>query len=135
GKFFGSPHQHWQQDFEDYTYYKPETYIRDLLKNLDILEDFIDKSVIKYDQSGSSSGCQFGCHKKQWDIVKKQQLRECSHKLVNETQMQIQEGKVDMGKAVDAGLVVTESSRTKSDKLQIRELCHTCHGCRYHTSK
>ncbi|GJR56805.1 hypothetical protein Tco_1498967 [Tanacetum coccineum] len=37
-------------------------------------------------------------------------------KLVNETQMQMQEGKLDMGKALDVGLVVTESSGTKSDK-------------------
>ncbi|GJZ49334.1 hypothetical protein Tco_0603524 [Tanacetum coccineum] len=37
-------------------------------------------------------------------------------KLVNETQMQMQEGKVDIGKALDVGLVVTESSGTKSDK-------------------
>ncbi|GKA32074.1 hypothetical protein Tco_0718441 [Tanacetum coccineum] len=41
-------HQCWQQDLEDYTYCEPETYRRALLKNLDILEDFIDKSVIKY---------------------------------------------------------------------------------------
>ncbi|GJS43582.1 hypothetical protein Tco_0568625 [Tanacetum coccineum] len=37
-------------------------------------------------------------------------------KSVNESQMQIQEGKFDMGKALDAGLVVIESSGTKSDK-------------------
>nr|GEU56437.1 hypothetical protein [Tanacetum cinerariifolium] len=37
-------------------------------------------------------------------------------KSVNETQMQLQEEKVDMGKALDDGLVVIESSRTKSDK-------------------
>nr|GEW99593.1 hypothetical protein [Tanacetum cinerariifolium] len=41
-------------------------------------------------------------------------------KLVNVSQMQMQEGKVDMGKALDAGLVVTESSGTKSDKQDIR---------------
>ncbi|GJR39267.1 retrovirus-related pol polyprotein from transposon TNT 1-94 [Tanacetum coccineum] len=38
------------------------------------------------------------------------------NKSVNETQMQMQEGKVDMGKALDVGLIVTESSRTNSDK-------------------
>ncbi|GJY01727.1 hypothetical protein Tco_0359879 [Tanacetum coccineum] len=37
-------------------------------------------------------------------------------KSVNETQMQMQYGKVDMGKALDVGLVVTESSGTESDK-------------------
>ncbi|GJX19410.1 hypothetical protein Tco_0222087 [Tanacetum coccineum] len=35
---------------------------------------------------------------------------------VNETQMQTQEEKVNMCDALDAGLVVTESSGTKSDK-------------------
>ncbi|GJT28630.1 hypothetical protein Tco_0908905 [Tanacetum coccineum] len=39
-------HQCWQQDFKDYTYCEPETYIRDLLKNLDILENFIDKEIL-----------------------------------------------------------------------------------------
>ncbi|GJR55628.1 hypothetical protein Tco_1406149 [Tanacetum coccineum] len=37
-------------------------------------------------------------------------------KSVNQTQMQMQEGKVDMGKALVVGLVDTESSGTKSDK-------------------
>ncbi|GJW47914.1 retrovirus-related pol polyprotein from transposon TNT 1-94 [Tanacetum coccineum] len=37
-------------------------------------------------------------------------------KSVSETQMQMQEVKVDMGKELDAGLVVTESSETESDK-------------------
>ncbi|GJV70430.1 hypothetical protein Tco_1490425 [Tanacetum coccineum] len=41
-------HQCLQQDFKDYMYCKPETYKCDELKSLDILEDFIDKSVIKY---------------------------------------------------------------------------------------
>nr|GEV38093.1 putative reverse transcriptase domain-containing protein [Tanacetum cinerariifolium] len=43
-------HQCWKQDFKDYTYCEPKTYRRDLLKNLEILEDFIDKSVIKYSE-------------------------------------------------------------------------------------
>ncbi|GKG36668.1 hypothetical protein Tco_0444346, partial [Tanacetum coccineum] len=33
---------------------------------------------------------------------------------VNKRQMQTQESKIDMGKAIDADLVVTESSRTES---------------------
>ncbi|GKC95698.1 hypothetical protein Tco_1161140 [Tanacetum coccineum] len=37
-------------------------------------------------------------------------------KSMNETLIQMQEGKVDMGKALDDGSVVTESSGTKSDK-------------------
>ncbi|GJZ11051.1 hypothetical protein Tco_0545810, partial [Tanacetum coccineum] len=39
-----------------------------------------------------------------------------SIKSMNETHMQMQEGKVIMGKALDAKLVVTESSGTESDK-------------------
>ncbi|GJW04824.1 hypothetical protein Tco_1563680 [Tanacetum coccineum] len=41
------------------------------------------------------------------------------NKSVNETQMQMLEGKVDMGKALDVWLVITESIRTKSDKQDI----------------
>ncbi|GKF57601.1 hypothetical protein Tco_0171138, partial [Tanacetum coccineum] len=37
-------------------------------------------------------------------------------KSVSETQMQMQEVKVDMGKELNVGLVITESSKTKSDK-------------------
>ncbi|GJR82537.1 hypothetical protein Tco_0153322 [Tanacetum coccineum] len=40
--------QCWQNDFKDYMYWEIETYKRDLLKYLDILEKCIDKSVIKY---------------------------------------------------------------------------------------
>ncbi|GKC24658.1 hypothetical protein Tco_1026808 [Tanacetum coccineum] len=39
-----------------------------------------------------------------------------SIKSVNETQMQMQEGNVDMGKALDAKLVVTESSGIEPEK-------------------
>ncbi|GKB55715.1 retrovirus-related pol polyprotein from transposon TNT 1-94 [Tanacetum coccineum] len=42
-------------------------------------------------------------------------LENALSKLVNETQMQMQEGKVDIGKALDARLVVTESNWTKSN--------------------
>ncbi|GKB40517.1 hypothetical protein Tco_0885459, partial [Tanacetum coccineum] len=35
---------------------------------------------------------------------------------VNETQMQIQEGNINMGKASDDGLIVTESSGIESNK-------------------
>ncbi|GKA73913.1 hypothetical protein Tco_0780215 [Tanacetum coccineum] len=36
-------------------------------------------------------------------------------RMVNKRKMQTQESKVDMGKALDADLVVTESSRTESE--------------------
>ncbi|GJX50252.1 retrovirus-related pol polyprotein from transposon TNT 1-94 [Tanacetum coccineum] len=38
------------------------------------------------------------------------------NKSVNETQMQMQEGKVDMGKALDAGFIVIETSGSESEK-------------------
>ncbi|GJY73447.1 retrovirus-related pol polyprotein from transposon TNT 1-94 [Tanacetum coccineum] len=43
-------------------------------------------------------------------------LENALNKSVNETQMQIQEGKVDMGKALDARLVLTERSGIRSEK-------------------
>ncbi|GKE33078.1 hypothetical protein Tco_1452400, partial [Tanacetum coccineum] len=50
---------------------------------------------------------------------------------VNERQMQSKEGKVDSSKALDAGLVVTECSGTKSDKQVDRnttpDLTNMCH--------
>nr|GEZ88608.1 hypothetical protein [Tanacetum cinerariifolium] len=50
-------------------------------------------------------------------------------KSVNGTQMQIQEGKVNMCITLDVGLVVTESIRTKSDKqdTSIRSGNYTTH--------
>ncbi|GJX47600.1 hypothetical protein Tco_0272790 [Tanacetum coccineum] len=66
----------------------------------------------------------------QWDdslIVSKSSLIELKNnnafkqKSKIETQMQRQEEKVDMREAVDAGLVVTESSGTKPDKQDKRE--------------
>ncbi|GJU48601.1 hypothetical protein Tco_1218156 [Tanacetum coccineum] len=47
-------------------------------------------------------------------------------KSVNETQMQMQEGKVDMGITLDAGLVVTESSGTKPDKQDTSSRSWNC---------
>ncbi|GJZ38413.1 hypothetical protein Tco_0584976 [Tanacetum coccineum] len=40
--------QCWQQDFEEYTLCEPETYRRDLLRNLDRLEWAIFRAVIAY---------------------------------------------------------------------------------------
>ncbi|GKE94164.1 hypothetical protein Tco_1579019 [Tanacetum coccineum] len=55
------------------------------------------------------------------ESVKKSIKKRAQHKReydsrVNERQMQSKEGKVDSSKALDAGLVVTECSGTKSDK-------------------
>ncbi|GJU88807.1 hypothetical protein Tco_1301230 [Tanacetum coccineum] len=143
-------HQCWQQDFEDYTYYEPNTYRRALLKNLDILEDFIDKSVIKCGElqmkenevnALKKTGKQLNAeilHEHELEKSFKLQSKDVQinpvqavdaslvvtessgiesinnssenalSKSVNETQMQMQEEKVDMGKALDAGLVVID---------------------------
>nr|GEV42244.1 hypothetical protein [Tanacetum cinerariifolium] len=51
------------------------------------------------------------------EIESKYDSSENAHnKSVNETHMQVQEGKVDMGKALNVGLVVKESNGTKSNK-------------------
>ncbi|GJS54733.1 hypothetical protein Tco_0628095 [Tanacetum coccineum] len=55
------------------------------------------------------------------ESVKKSIKKRARHKReydskLNERQMQLKEGKVDSSKALDAGLVVTECSGTKSDK-------------------
>ncbi|GJY64974.1 hypothetical protein Tco_0466434 [Tanacetum coccineum] len=76
-----------QEDFKDYTGCKPETYRSNLLNYLDILEKFIDKRVLKYGEL--------------W---------------MKESEMQMQEGKVDTIKLLDDSLFVMESSRTKSEK-------------------
>nr|GEU51293.1 hypothetical protein [Tanacetum cinerariifolium] len=153
-------HQCWQQDFKDYTYYEPKTYRRDLLKNMDILEDFIDKSVIKYGElrmkenevnALKKTGKQLNAeilheHKieKSFNLQSKNVqinpvqavdaslvvtkssgidsknniLENALSKSMNETQMQMQEEKVNIGKAFDAGWVVIENSGTKSDKQE-----------------
>ncbi|GKF67397.1 hypothetical protein Tco_0197076, partial [Tanacetum coccineum] len=151
-------HQCLQQDFKDYMYCKPETYRCDVLKNLDILEDFIDKSVIKYGElwmkenevnALKKTGKQLNAeilHEHEIEKSFKLQSKDVQinlvqavdaslvimkssgielennssenalSKLVYATQMQMQEGKVDMGKALNVGLVVKESSKTESDK-------------------
>ncbi|GKA83589.1 hypothetical protein Tco_0805184 [Tanacetum coccineum] len=108
--------------------YEPETYRSDLLKYLDILDKFIDKSVLKYGElrmkenevnAIKKTGKQLNeeiLHKLEIEKSFKLHSENALSKSVNETQMHMQEGKVDMGKALDAGLVVTESSETKSEK-------------------
>ncbi|GJX18034.1 hypothetical protein Tco_0218866 [Tanacetum coccineum] len=93
--------QGWQQDFEEYTLCKPDTYRSDLLRNLDILETAIRRAVITYGSGIKSIN---------------NSSENALSKSVNETQMQMQEEKVDMGKVLDARLVVMEINGTKSDK-------------------
>ncbi|GKG47458.1 hypothetical protein Tco_0506943, partial [Tanacetum coccineum] len=57
---------------------------------------------------------------KHTSFVKKSIAKRARHqrqydRRVNETQMHMQEGEVDRGKALDADAVVTESSRTESE--------------------
>ncbi|GKD90871.1 hypothetical protein Tco_1366378 [Tanacetum coccineum] len=89
--------QGWQQDFEDFTRYEPSAYRHELLENLDTLEAVIHRVVNTYG-------------------VLRMKENELNALKKIETQMQRQEDKVNMREAVDAGLVVTESSGTKPDK-------------------
>ncbi|GJU46589.1 reverse transcriptase domain-containing protein [Tanacetum coccineum] len=107
----------WQEDFKDYTGCEPEPYKSDLLKYLDILDKFIDKKVLKYDELRMKElDANLVVTKSSGIESENNSSQNTLNKSVNETQMQMQEGKVDMGKALDVGLIVTESSRTNSDK-------------------
>ncbi|GJV91891.1 hypothetical protein Tco_1539704 [Tanacetum coccineum] len=86
--------QGWQQDFEDFMRYEPSAYRRELLENLDTLEAVIHRVVNTYGVL---------C------------MKENEVNALKENGSQ-QEDKVNMREAVDAGLVVTESSGTKPDK-------------------
>nr|GEW85881.1 hypothetical protein [Tanacetum cinerariifolium] len=148
----------WQEDFKDYTGCEPEPYKSELLKYLDILDKFIDKRVLEYDELRMKE-CEVRKIKEtkkplnkaiphEHKIEKSFKLQEkdvqinlvqavdaklvvmenngiesgnnisenALRKLVNETQMQMQEEKVDIGKTMDDGLVVKECSGTDSDK-------------------
>nr|GEU47228.1 hypothetical protein [Tanacetum cinerariifolium] len=85
------------------------------LEVLEQQEHFLEQLTVNYQyQFGSSSGCQVGCH---GGIESENNSSENAlSKLVNETQMQMQDEKVDMGKTMDDGLDVKECSATESDK-------------------
>ncbi|GKA83374.1 hypothetical protein Tco_0804969 [Tanacetum coccineum] len=148
----------YQEFFKDYTGCKPETYRSNLLVHLDILEKFIEKSVLNYGEIRMKENevkeiketdkplneaiphkheieKSFKLQSKDVQInlvqavdanlvvtkssrVKSENNRSenALSKSVNETQMKMQEGKVDMGKALDDGSVITESNGTKLDK-------------------
>ncbi|GKB02369.1 retrotransposon protein, putative, ty1-copia subclass [Tanacetum coccineum] len=59
---------------------------------------------------------------KQKSIAKRARHQRQYDRRVNETQMHMQEGEVDRGKALDADAVVTESSRTESEKLVLASI-------------
>ncbi|GJY76181.1 hypothetical protein Tco_0481297 [Tanacetum coccineum] len=147
-----------QEFFKDYTGCKPKTYRSNLLVHLDILETFIEKSVLNYGEIRmkenevkeiketdkplneaipheheieksfklQSKDVQINLVQavdanlvvtKRSGIESKNNTSENAlSKSVNETQMKMQEGKVDMGKALDDGSVVTESNETESER-------------------
>ncbi|GJW65031.1 hypothetical protein Tco_0116915 [Tanacetum coccineum] len=119
--------QGWQQDFEDFTRCEPSAYRRELLENLDTLEAVIHRvvntyGVLRMKENELNALKENGIQAMDDSlIVSKGSLIEPENnnafsKSEIETQMQRQEEKVNMREAVDAGLVVTESSGTKPDK-------------------
>ncbi|GJR25270.1 hypothetical protein Tco_1101502 [Tanacetum coccineum] len=130
--------QCWQQDFKEYTLCEPDTYIRDLLENLDTLEAVIHRAVITYGilrmKETKVNALKINTVQAVNDnlIVSKSSWIESENnnalnKLVNETQLQQHESLVTKSttleanlstevKALDAGSVITKSSGTKSYK-------------------
>ncbi|GKB63195.1 hypothetical protein Tco_0919381 [Tanacetum coccineum] len=80
------------KSFTEYTLIKDKDFRDTLLKHM----SFVKKSIAERAR-----------HHRQYD------------KRVNEIQMQMPEGEVDRGKALDADLVVTESNETESEKHDI----------------
>ncbi|GKB54583.1 ribonuclease H-like domain-containing protein [Tanacetum coccineum] len=147
-----------QENFKDYLGSEHEIYRSHLLVHLDILEKFIDESVLNYGELLLKESevkviketekllneaipheheieKSFKLHAKNVQYNSVQAVHEslvvtessgiksennnsenALNKSVNETQMQMQEGKVDMGKALDAGFIVIETSGTESEK-------------------
>ncbi|GJX12253.1 hypothetical protein Tco_0202112 [Tanacetum coccineum] len=84
-----------QENFKDYTGSEPETYrIKAIKETKKLMNEAIP-------------------HEHEIQKSFKVQSKDVQ---INLVQMQMQEEKVDIGKALDVGLVVTESSGTKSDK-------------------
>ncbi|GJR82426.1 hypothetical protein Tco_0153211 [Tanacetum coccineum] len=133
-----------QENFKDYTGCEPETYRSNLLVHLDILEKFIDKSVLNYGKLRMKENEVKAIketekrlnatilHEHEIEQSLKLQSKDIHIKcygnensiseaafsnLVNERQMQMPEGKVDTVKELDnAYVVVTDSSGTESEK-------------------
>ncbi|GJZ69245.1 hypothetical protein Tco_0632795 [Tanacetum coccineum] len=127
--------QCWQKDFKEYMFCEPDNYRRDLLENLDTLEAVIHRAVITYGKLQlQSQDVQINPVQAVDDslIVSKSSWIESENNnalstSVNETQLQQHESLVTESttlevnlntdvKALDDGSVITESSRTKSDK-------------------
>ncbi|GJU27693.1 hypothetical protein Tco_1166314 [Tanacetum coccineum] len=93
-----------QKDFKEYTFCEPDTYKRDLLENLDTLEAVIHKAVITYGRLQLLS-----------QDVQINPVQAVDDSLVTESTTVEVNLNTDV-KALDVGSVITESSRTKSDK-------------------
>ncbi|GKC04832.1 hypothetical protein Tco_0996442 [Tanacetum coccineum] len=103
--------QCWQQDFEEYTLCEPETYRRDLLRNLDILETTIRKAVITYGI----------LHMKENEVnalmETEKPLNEAinhEHEIEKSFKLQSKDVQINPVHVMDANLVVTESSGIES---------------------
>ncbi|GJX90339.1 hypothetical protein Tco_0343665 [Tanacetum coccineum] len=126
--------QCWQKDFKEYTLSELDTYRRDLLENLDTLEAVIHRVVITYGrlqlQSQDVQINPVQAVDDSFNVSKSSWIESENHnvlsKSVNETQLQQHESLVTQSttleanlnldvKALDAGLVITKSSETKSD--------------------
>ncbi|GJY98079.1 hypothetical protein Tco_0514989 [Tanacetum coccineum] len=109
-----------------------ETFTSTVLLNVDQLQKQLDKDEFKEDGSMAS----FWVINRQFQIFidlqvsldydsqmtdKTRHKRLCDRR-VNKRQMQTQESKVDLGKALDAGLVVTERSGTESEVQDTRSM-------------
>ncbi|GJV01759.1 hypothetical protein Tco_1335328 [Tanacetum coccineum] len=89
-----------------------QTFTGSMLLNLNQLEQQLDKE--EFQEIGSMDA--FSILKTQSPIDERAQHKREYDNRVNERQMQSKEGKVDSSTTLDASLVVTECSGTKSDK-------------------
>ncbi|GKF01775.1 hypothetical protein Tco_0028698, partial [Tanacetum coccineum] len=99
-------------DFKDYTYCEPETYKQNLLKYLDILEKFIDKSVLKYGELRMQEN-EVNAIKKTGKQLNEEILHE--HEIEKSFKLQSKDVHINLVQAVDANLVVTERSGIESE--------------------
>ncbi|GJV55708.1 hypothetical protein Tco_1456713 [Tanacetum coccineum] len=80
-----------------------QTFTRTMFVNLDQLEKHLSKEEFQELES-SSAFRERSKHKREY------------HRRMNDRMMQSKEGKVDSSKALDVGLVVTESNETESER-------------------
>ncbi|GJX50915.1 hypothetical protein Tco_0277760 [Tanacetum coccineum] len=112
--------QGWQQDFKDFTRCEPSMYRRELLENPDILEAVIHRVVNTYGVLRMKEN-ELNALKENGIVYKPENTLSFSKSEI-ETQMQRQEEKVDMRKAFDAGLVVTENIRPVNNEEPFAEV-------------